>query len=374
MELDGKKVIQATVRDITARKSAERLLQQSAEEIEDLYNNAPSGYHSLNREGLICRINNTELEWLGYTRDEVVGKMKWTDFLSRKSIQDYKSNFVQFMKTGFVHDIEYEIVRKDGTTFSGLLSATAVHDSSGAIVMSRSTLININRRKLAELQLHNLAAHLQTVREEEKIAISREIHDDLGGTLTTLKMETHWLKSELPANSNTAPLLDRLETMSQLIDNATATMRNIVTGLRPTMLDDLGLLAALEWQAEQFHKRTGIKCMINCIGNKGGLENQHSIALFRISQEALTNVLRHSGASSVEIEYHHSDDEVVMSIIDNGRGMKKTNTDASKGYGILGMRERVDRLGGSISFDIPPGGGFNVTVILPLLAVKATAA
>jgi signal transduction histidine kinase len=275
------------------------------------------------------------------------------------------------MRMGFVQDIEYEIVRKDGTTFSGLLSATAVYDSSGDIVMSRSTLINIDRRKLAELQLRNLTAHLQTVREEEKVAISREIHDDLGGTLTTLKMETHWLKSELPANRKTAPLLDHLETMSQLIDNATTTMRNIVTGLRPTMLDDLGLLAALEWQAEQFRKRTGIKCMINCIGNKGGLDNQHSIALFRISQEALTNVLRHSGASCVEIEYHHSDDEVVMSIIDNGRGMTKNNADASKCYGILGMRERVDQLGGSISFDIPPGGGFNVTVILPLLVDKA---
>jgi PAS domain S-box-containing protein len=368
MELDGKQVIQATVRDITERKHAEGLLLKSSEEIKDLYNNAPCGYHSLDKDGIIRRINDTELAWLGYTRDEVIGKIKWPELITSASQQIFLEDFPRLIKQGFINELEIEIIRKDGTIFTGLINATSIYDSSGDFVMSRSTLINIDGRKLAELQLHNLTAHIQTVREEEKVGISREIHDDLGGTLTALKMEAHWLKSELSANKETTPLLDHAEAMSQLIDSATATMRNIVTGLRPTILDDLGLLAALEWQAEQFQKRTGIKCLINCIGNKGNLDNQHSIALFRISQEALTNVLRHAEATRVEIEYHHSDEEIVMSIIDNGRGMTKNNADASICYGIHGMRERVDQLGGKIDFDIPPGGGFNVTVILPLPA------
>ncbi len=147
-------------------------------------------------------------------------------------------------------------------------------------------------------------------------------------------------------------------------------LRKVVYDLRPTMLDDLGLLAALEWQAGQFHKLSGIECRVNCIGDKGDLDQLRSIALFRILQEALTNVTRHSGASRVEIEFHHSDEEVVMSIIDNGRGMTENRTDASIPHGILGMRERTNQLGGTINFETPPGGGFNVTVILPLPAHK----
>ena len=367
-KLNGKSVVQATVRDITERKRAEESLQQSSEEIKDLYNNAPCGYHSLDKDGIICQINNTELKWLGYTRDEVIGKMAWTDLVGVESVKLYKKRFPQLMEMGRLRDIECEMIRKDGTTFFGIINATAIYDSKGDFLMSRSTVTNIDRLKMAEHQHDKLAAHLQTVREEEKIGISREIHDDLGGTLTAMKIEAHWLKAELLAGKETTSLLDRVEVMSQLVDNAAASMRSIVTGLRPTMIDDLGLLAALEWQAEQFQKRTGINCLVNCIGNKGNLDKRLSIVLFRISQEALTNVLRHSGASQVEIEYHHNDDEVVLSIIDNGCGISKGKTDRSACYGVSGMQERVKQYDGKISFDIPLGGGLNVTVILPLFS------
>lgn len=359
------------VQDITGHKRASDLMHKSAEEIKDLYNNAPCGYHSLDKDGVFLQINDTELAWLGYTRDEMVMKMKWSDVITSASQQTFLKSFPRLRAEGFVCDLEFELIRKDGTTFVGLVNATSVCDASEAFVMTRSTVIDITGRKQVEQQLHNLAAHLQSVREEEKIAISREIHDELGSTLTAMKIEAHWLKNELSASREAVALLDHVESMSQLIDSATFTMRNIITGLRPTLLDDLGLLAALEWQATQFHKRTGIKCLVNCIGDKGDLDKQHSIALFRISQEALTNVLRHSGATLVEIEFHHSDEEVVMSIIDNGRGMPEIHTEAAITYGIHGIRERVDQLGGKIRFDIPPGGGLNMTVILRLPANSA---
>ncbi len=370
----------AIIQDITERKQAkekqELLFAQTliyAKEIEDLYNRAPCGYHSLDKDGIIRQINNTELAWLGYTRDEVVGKMKWPDLLAHTGLQTFRETFPQLVEQGFVRDIEAGIIRKDGTVLEGLINATAIYDTSGDFAMTRSTVTDITERKRVEQKLHDLTAHLQSVREEEKASIAREIHDDLGGTLTALKMGAHWLKTELSVNTETVRFLDRVAEISQLIDNATGVMRKIITGLHPTILDDLGLVAALEWQAAQFHKRTGIECRVNCVCAKSEdcaaeLDKTRSIALFRIAQESLTNVARHSGASRVEIEFHRNDEEVVMSIIDNGRGVTEKRTDTSIPYGILGMCERADQLGGKINFDIPPGGGFNVTVILPLPA------
>ena len=139
------------IRDITERKQAEESLRKSTEEIEDLYNHAPCGYHSLDKDGVICRINDTELAWLGYTRDEVVGKMKWSDLITTASRQSFEEKFPQFKEEGFVHDIERDITRKDGTVFTGLINAKAVYDASGNYVMSWSTVFDITeRRRTAE--------------------------------------------------------------------------------------------------------------------------------------------------------------------------------------------------------------------------------
>lgn len=235
-------------------------------------------------------------------------------------------------------------------------------------VVGMTLATHFAERKRVESQLRDLSTHLQTVREEEKTSIAREIHDDLGSTLTAMKMKVFQIKTKLSENKNEMPHLELVESMSQLINDASGITRRIITGLRPTILDDLGLLAALEWQAGQFHKLSGIECRVNCIGDKGGLDQPRSIALFRILQEALTNVTRHSGASRVEIEFHHSDEEVVMSVIDNGRGMTENRTDAPIPYGILGMCERAEHLGGNINFSTPLGGGFSMTVTLPLPA------
>jgi len=224
----------------------------------------------------------------------------------------------------------------------------------------------LDKHRKAEVALSDLTAHLQTVREEEKANLAREIHDDLGGTLTALKMEIYRLAREIPESGKSKSLLDRIASMSQLLDSAVNVTRRVITGLRPAILDDLGLLAALEWQAVQFNKRTGIECRVNCIEDKGKLDKQRSIVLFRIFQEALTNILRHSGASRVEAEFHHSDDKVALSIRDNGCGVPANHTIAPTSFGIRGMTERVEQLGGNIKFDSPPGGGFIITVVLPL--------
>ncbi|MDH4233679.1 MAG: PAS domain S-box protein [Gallionella sp.] len=356
----------AIVRNITERKQAEQRLLKSSEEISDLYNHAPCGYHSLDKNGYICLINDTELTLLGYTREEVIGKIKWPDIIAPASTPVFQKTFPQLMKQGFIRDVESEIIRKDGTTFTGLINASAIYDREGNYVMSRSMVVDITERKRAERQLQQLSAHLQTIREEEKARIAREIHDELGGTLTALKMEAYRLASELAEKKATTPLLQRADSISQLLDTAVGTTRNIITELRPPILDDLGLLAALEWQAEKFRKNTGINCLVNCIEDTYKPDNKYSIALFRIFQETLTNIARHSGASKVEVEFQCNREEVMLSVSDNGHGLPDVNAVAQTSFGIRGMRERVEQLGGKIKFDNPPDGGFNVTVILPL--------
>lgn len=360
------KLIYATARDMTERRRTEDLLRKSSEEITDLYNNAPCGYHSLDKEGNIRMINDTELSWLGYARDELVGKKKWQDLVASPNLLAFKKAHLQFTQQGFIRDFEADIVRKDGTIFTGLINASAIYDSAGSYVASRSTVVDITERKRVKRQLQELSAHLQTVREEEKASIAREIHDDLGGTLTALKIEAYRLENDLSAANAALPLLKRVNAMSQLLDNAVGVTRRVITDLRPTILDDLGLLAAIEWQATQFQKHTGIKCRVNCVEDKRKLTKQHSIALFRIFQETLTNVVRHSGASRVDVEFHCDDEEVMLATSDNGHGLPNDHAVGPASFGLRGMRERVEQLGGRISFESPSKGGFAVVATLPL--------
>jgi signal transduction histidine kinase len=173
---------------------------------------------------------------------------------------------------------------------------------------------------------------------------------------------------ELTEDNNKIKINDQIEVISQMIDDAAGITKNIISDLRPSILDDFGLLAAIEWQALQFHKLTGIEYLVNCIGDEGNLDDPHSIAIFRILQEALTNVTKHSGASRVEIEYHHSKDEVLMTISDNGRGLSDGQEGKPGAFGMIGMRERVKQLGGAIRFDMPQGGGVCLMVAFPLAA------
>jgi len=268
-----------------------------------------------------------------------------------------------------IWNFECRIRRADGEVRWIWVFSERQYDDDGAVRHISGSVQDITGRKGMENKLRNLAGHLQTLREEEKTSFAREIHDDLGGTLTALKLESYYLAEVLSANEKTAPLLKHTELLGQLTDNATSAMRRIITGLRPTMLDDLGLRAAIEYHAAQFHEINGIECQLNCMldkGDEGKLSGMQSTHLFRILQEALTNVVKHSQASRVAVEMQCSDGEITLSISDNGHGMPKNHVVASNSYGMLGMNERIAQLGGKIKFGKPPGGGFSVMASLPL--------
>ena len=271
------------------------------------------------------------------------------------------------------HFFEWTHRRLNGTEFISDVMLTSMDIEGHKII--QATVRDITERKRAEQQLRDLSAHIQSVREQEKASLAREIHDDLGGTLTALKMDAYRLARDFQAQGAGAPQLERIASISDLLDNAVSITRRIITDLRPTMLDDLGLLAALEWQAAQFHTRSGIECRVVCVGEvcRGGgcevcLDKTQSINLFRIFQETLTNVARHSGASRVDVEFEKGNKSVALSISDNGVGLPRGHTIASSSYGIRGMHERVAQLGGTIDIDTPPGGGFRLKVTVPVSA------
>jgi signal transduction histidine kinase len=217
------------------------------------------------------------------------------------------------------------------------------------------------RLKESEDKLRRLAAHLISVREEERAHIAREIHDELGQVLTGLKMEVTWLAKRLREK----PLLEKTDSMCKLIDTTVQTVRKIATGLRPEMLDDMGLIAAVGWQAKEFQKRTGIRCRAK-LPPEVKFDMDISTTMFRIFQEILTNVARHSRATRVDIELIVAEDRIGLEVTDNGVGIADSDLNGKKSLGLLGMNERALLFGGEVRITGTPGHGTRVSVSIPV--------
>lgn len=213
-------------------------------------------------------------------------------------------------------------------------------------------------------QLRNLAAYQQEVRESERLRIAREIHDQFGQSLTILKMDLSWLKKKLPKEF--AGVDEKLKGMDQVIDDSLETIHTIMAELRPVILDDFGLSAAIEWQVEEFRNRSGIDCRMERTGYEPALPKDQSTAVFRIFQEILTNILRHANAGKVEVGLREAEGRLILEVQDDGRGITEAEINDSASYGLIGIRERLYPWHGRVSFEGRAGMGTRVTVILPL--------
>lgn len=212
-------------------------------------------------------------------------------------------------------------------------------------------------------QLRKLAAHLQSVREEERAGIARELHDEMGQALTALKMDLSWLNRRLARNDGS--LVEKVKAMSRLTDTTIRRVKRLSTELRPGILDDLGLAAAIEWQVEEFEQRTGIECDVSVDGVII-LQQDCSTAIFRIFQEALTNIARHAKATKVRASLKEEDGKLVLEVRDNGIGITEKQICDAKSFGIMGMRERVYPWGGEVKINGILGEGTTVRVSIPL--------
>jgi PAS domain S-box-containing protein len=273
-------------------------------------------------------------------------------------------------------NVEFNYRRKDsGETWTGSLSFGPIRGEDGVITGSVISARDITEQKRTEEALRQgekialqreqfqaLAESLRSAREEERTRVSRDLHDQIGQILTAIKLDLTWMNRRLPKVNH--ELRERLKSTVGLINDGVRSVRRICSGLRPGVLDDLGLAAAIEWQANEFAARTGIGCKVSVPAADLAVNGDQSTEFFRIFQECLTNVMRHADAKMVRVSLHEEDGDLVLIVGDDGKGFRES--DASGSLGFLGMRERAQVCRGNIQIASAPGNGTTVTLRVPM--------
>jgi two-component system, NarL family, sensor histidine kinase UhpB len=359
--------------DITERKRAEEKLRQSESQLVEAQRLA--GISSW-----IWDIQNNSITW-----SEELYRMYGVDPQEFTPTLDTFMRFLHPEDMDFVAreidtavknleplDYHIRIVRRDGEVRILHSRGKIVADEHGLPLRMYGAVQDVTERVLAEDQLKGsneklraLAARLQSVREEESLRIAREIHDVLGGAMTGLKIDLAWVNKRIRDASDES-VQQKIALMNEMIDDTIKTIRHISSELRPSVLDDLGLAATIEWQAREFETRTEIKCRITSLAEDVPLDEARATALFRIFQEILTNVMRHAHATLVEVSMQEQNGELILRVKDNGVGIRESDVADTTSLGILGMRERALVFGGQISIEGSEGKGTTLTVRIPL--------
>ena len=307
----------------------------------------------------------------GYSAEEIEGHS--ISVLYPPSRRDEWHAILKRVQAGeHIEQFETVRLRRDGSRVDVLVSVSPVKDAQGNVIGATSIGRDITERRraaealaLSEAQLRAFAVRLSSARESERTHIAREIHDELGQALTALKMDLFSLRQSVPETLR-APLLRKTDQMAGLIDQMVDKVRTLATELRPAVLDNLGLSAAVEWAVRQFARRTGIECTLDLPPQAVWIDSERSTDVFRILQEALTNVVRHARATCVDVHLRATPEELVLEVHDNGRGISDREIDNPRAFGLLGMRERVLSWHGELGVRAAPQGGTSVTVCIPL--------
>ena len=362
------------ITDVTERRRALAALQESEARLQGIASNVPGVVFRLERArpgdpALFAFIGEGSESLVGYRASTLLAP----DHGLRSLVHpDDKADYHRIQDQAFDSDSDWHwqgrMLTQSGESRWVDIKAMARRLADGRVIWDGVVWdISDNKRNelaLAESQvrLRDLSAHLESVREEEKARIAREVHDELGQVLTVLKLETSMC--ELGFANLDPGLRERLDNMKKLIANLFQLVRDVATALRPPILD-AGIASAIEWQARRFEARTQIPCLVEVPEHLPPLSDAKATGLFRILQEALTNVMRHAEAHTVTVRLELLGDSLHLSISDDGRGFDPASVRADS-FGLVGMRERVLMLGGQLSLDSRPGEGTLLRVRVPL--------
>lgn len=354
---------------VTARRRAEDAATRALTELDQVFETAADGMRIVGKDFRVLNANDTFATLVGLPKREVIGR-KCHEVFRGDRCGTPGCPLTRVLNGEQYTEYDADKVRPDGTSVPCIVTATPFRRPDGAIAGIVEDFKDISERKRAERdlketgrQLRELTAHLQSIREQERSRIARELHDELGQALTALGLDVRLLTTRLPAED--LELHKKTRSMTELISATADSVRRICSELRPALLDDLGLSAAIEWQAEEFNRRTGIACDIDCTPADIKLPEELSVAIFRIFQETLTNIARHAHASQVEVRLGLTPREFRMRVCDDGVGMEAAGEQKLKSFGLLGVRERVRGFGGEMNLSTGCEGGACLEVVIP---------
>ena len=358
----------------TARsKAADRALQSTEARMGDIIDSAMDAIVAVDESQRIVLYNPAAEKVFLWPRDAVLGR-PLDMLLPERFRAPHREHIHRFGEAGITsrrmrrHTVLAGL-RSDGKEFP-IEASISQHSERGKKVFT-VILRDVTERVQAETELRRsqqdlreLAAMAQSAREQEKTRIARELHDELAPSLTALKMDLAWTAERLGAKQSA--LSDKIARMQSLLDTTVAATRRISADLRPLMLDDLGLAAAVEWLIEGFRERNAIECELVAESDDLDFKEPLASCVFRILQESLTNVARHSGASSVQVALARSNGEIALTVKDDGRGFSPDAPRKPDSYGLVGLRERAYLVGGKVKIDSAPGKGVRIDIRIPL--------
>ncbi|MFC1919619.1 PAS domain S-box protein [Chloroflexota bacterium] len=351
-------------------KNSAKVMQKSEERLRVILESIPQGVTVTDLEAKILQVNPTVCSMQGYDVEQELIGHKAFELIAEEDHPKAMHYMQKTLETGYSGTIEFTLIRKNGSTFPAALSAASLKDTSGESVGFVAVTDDITQQKRAEddlktsqEQLRSLSEHLQQVREEERASLSREIHDELGQSLTAAQLDASLLADKLRLDQE--HLSRKAETLSDSLAQTIKVVRRISSELRPAVLDDLGCVAAVEWLVGEFQTRTPIRYKLNIDVPDITMNREHATACFRIVQEALTNIARHSEATSVVINLKWKANQMVLDIKDNGKGITKDQINSPLSYGLIGMRERAHLVGAHLEIGGRRTRGTRITLTMP---------
>lgn len=361
-----------TFNDVTERNNVTGALRESEEKFRNISEQLPIPICVFSDNGDTRFLNNAFTESFGYSKEDIPTQEDWLtkaypDVNYRNKVIAHREEAkLSPSRNRITFVSQFEVTCKDGSkkiieffvSIGNKNVYVVANDISGKVKAEQEL-------KQSHRQLRELSSYLENIREEERKHISREIHDELGQQLTLLKLDLLQMSKKLHPDEK--EMIEAMKQADQLLADTMRSVRKIATQLRPSILDNLGLVSALEWQSREFEKNFGIKCVFESLLNEPQFTTKQSNALFRIYQEALTNIARHAGATQVDAVLSQEESRFVLEIRDNGKGFRMEDMADKKTLGLKGMQERALMIDGDFQIESKPGEGTYIQISIPIL-------